>query len=762
MSATTSASNDAYRAGLAAWDAGLSVWPPKQDGSKVPDTKTWTHLQTRRASRDELSRVLRGHTGIGIFCGAMSDDPDPIVAAAPPIEAMDIDCRDTYHAALEAAEPLGLTSLIQRIEAGYCDDTPRGGVRWLYRCPSGDGNLKLARRPATDDELARNPDKMIIVLAETRGRGGFAIVAPSKGSVHETGKPYVRRSGKFSKIATITSDERADLHRLIRTFDRMPVRQAAEPKPTPANGDGTRPGDDYNARVTWPDVIEPHGWTRAYTRRDDVTLWRRPGKQGPGISATTNHAGSDLLCVFSTSTPFETIDAGHTYTKFGAYAVLNHGGDFGAAARALGGQGYGQPRTQGAPEPRSDTRTNSVIASCPPPGSAARDDTATAVLTRLSTVKPIAVEWLWHGRLARGKYTLIAGDPGGGKTSLGLDCASRLSRGSTWPDGGTVPLGTTLLLSAEDGLADTIRPRVDRYGGDPEQITVLEAVRDKGGKRPLDLARDVPILIATIRELRPALVIIDPITAYLGRTDAHRDAEVRGLLAPLQAALDEHHAALLAVAHLNKDQTRAALHRPGGSVAFVAAARLAFALAADPQDDGRRVLAALKTNLCRRPDPLAFRFDEDRLVWEDGPATGMEAETLLRSTSPADREEQTDAERVISELLEDEASWPIDARVALEAGRAHGIPERTMQYAAGRMRIQIRRTGFGGKGRWLWYRPIGATKGAACAYACDVAPMASMKPIDASQSPIDAIDAKKSAFPRAREDDGGGGNGRLL
>jgi hypothetical protein len=194
------------------------------------------------------------------------------------------------------------------------------------------------------------------------------------------------------------------------------------------------------------------------------------------------------------------------------------------------------------------------------------DQKAEAVLTRLSTVEPIEVEWVWPRHFARGKYTMIAGDPGVGKSSMVLDCASRLSRrGSTWPDGTPAPYGTTLLLSAEDGLADTIRPRVDRFGGDADKIIVLEAVRDQAGRRPLNLARDVAILIGAIREVQPALVDIDPITAYLGRTDAHRDAEVRGLLAPLVAACEELRTAFVAIAHLNKDQTRAALHRPGGS-----------------------------------------------------------------------------------------------------------------------------------------------------------------------------------------------------
>jgi putative DNA primase/helicase len=339
------------------------------------------------------------------------------------------------------------------------------------------------------------------------------------------------------------------------------------------------------------------------------------------------------------------------------------------------------------------------------------DEPVTAVLTRLSAVVPTNVSWLWPGRLARGKYTLIAGDPGGGKTSVSLDIASRLSRqGSTWPDGTSVPRGVTLLLSAEDGLADTIRPRVDLYGGDPEQIIVLEAVRDVGGQRPLDLARDLTILTKAIRDIRPVLVIVDPLTAYLGKTDSHRDSEVRGLLAPLIATLDEHQTALLAIAHLNKDATRAVLHRPGGSVAFVAAARLAFAVAADPQDESRRILAPLKTNICAPPAPLAFRFEDGRIAWEASPAAGMDAERLLRPAPQGDREDVSDAEQVIHELLADQSAWPIDARQALDAGLAHGISERTMRRTATRQGIRMSRVGFGKSGHWLWNHPATGDK----------------------------------------------------
>jgi len=688
-----------------AYRIGFCLLPVAEDGSKRPDVPSWTPFKATRPTAAEMRAFDFTHrSGYGMIAGPASQCR----------EAWDFDDLDVYHAFVAAAENCGLGPVVSRIIAGYEDETPNRGRRWIVRYPETLEwhDCTLARRPGRDGE----PKVKTLIELPT-----FAILAPSNGRVHPSGRPYIRLSGDFETIASYTAEERTDLLALARSFDAMP---RPEPRTSVKSATGTRPGDDFSRRTTWPELLEPAGWTRVYDR-GDVTAWRRPGKVH-GVSATTNVGGSDLFYCFSSSTEFQ---PDKSYTKFGAYAVLHHDGDLSVAAKALAGQGYGIPASGTTPD--GD-------------GAAA----AEAVLTRLSLVTPIEVEWLWRGRFARGKYTLIAGDPGVGKSSMLLDCASRLSRGTTWPDGTPCPQGITLLLTAEDGLADTVRPRVDRYGGDPDQIIVLEAVRDQAGTRPLDLARDINILIDAIREVRPALVGMDPISAYLGRTDAHRDAEVRGLLVPLQAAIDEYHTAFCAIAHLNKDQTRTALHRPGGSVAFVAAARLAFAVAADPQDDRRHILVPLKTNLCRPPDPLAFRFDGDRLTWEDGPATGMDAETLLRSSGPGDRENQTDAERVIHDLLEEESDWPMESKLVMEAGRAHGISERTMQRAAGRLRIRISRIGFGRSGRWLWHRPpIDDIPDTAARPVSSMAPMADM----AQKTPSLSIDDIKSAFPRARE-----------
>lgn len=376
-----------------------------------------------------------------------------------------------------------------------------------------------------------------------------------------------------------------------------------------------------------------------------------------------------------------------------------------------------------------------------------------AIVTFLDRVEPTSVSWTWPQRIAAGKFTLLAGEPGVGKTYLALDCAARISRGLPWPDGTPAPLGTVLYLTAEDGIADTLRPRLDRLGADPSRIAVLEAVQETDGtRRSLSLKRDLDVLGRAVEQVRPSLVIIDPITAYLGDTDAHRDAEVRGTLAPLVDLLEQHQCALIAIGHLTKDQQKAALHRPGGSIAFVAAARLVFAVAADPQNLDRRLVVPLKANLCRPASALAYRVTEDRLVWEADPVANVDVDALFRPTLPQEREEQTDAESVIRELLQDEDAWPLDARQAIETGQAHGIHERTMRRTAKRMGIRVERDGFGRGGRWRWQRPIADSIPDSAPRTHTVSSMAAMQK-DSSIADNNNIEDTKTSFTRAREDE---------
>jgi putative DNA primase/helicase len=210
-----------------------------------------------------------------------------------------------------------LGALVERIRHGYEEITPGGGVHWLFRCCELARNTKLACRDKTpvefdeDDkkaiEAARangKEHKPVKTLIETRERGGFVIVAPSAGKVHPTGGTYRLVFGGLRTIETVTPEERQALHELARAFDqmpRMPLPVTHLPVQTDARRDGGRPGEDFDERASWEEILEPWGWKRIFAR-GETTYWRRPGKEH-GASATTGHNGAGLK-VFTTSTFF--------------------------------------------------------------------------------------------------------------------------------------------------------------------------------------------------------------------------------------------------------------------------------------------------------------------------------------------------------------------------------------------------------------------------------------------------------------------------
>jgi len=328
-------------AALAATLAGIVVLPASPDGSKTPGVAggKWREFQSRRPTAEELRAwfIEYEQDGMGFICGEVSGG----------LEMAEFEDEHTPAAFVAFAHDSGLGDIVDRIASGYEERTPGGGTHWFYRIPGAvRGNTKLASKPCPGDptctkHVAGKPH----VLIETRGEGGWVVTAPSAGRTHESGLPYVLVSGGPGTIAELTEDERDDLWALARTFDKMPLREAAPARSLPAadHVEG-RPGDVYNARAAWADVLTPHGWTFLFNH-GDLDYWRRPGKQR-GVSATTGRRNpgdptSDLLWVFTTSTEFEA-EAG--YSKWRAYAVLNHGGDHVAAASALRGLGYYTPR----------------------------------------------------------------------------------------------------------------------------------------------------------------------------------------------------------------------------------------------------------------------------------------------------------------------------------------------------------------------------------------------------------------------------------
>lgn len=323
------------RAARAWYDAGLCVIPASADGSKSPFGQ-WANYQKERPSWPVLEAWLKSgqYDGFGLICGAVSGNLEMFEVEGRAAALKDgLGMRMIEH---------GYADLWVRISTGYLEKTPSGGFHWLLRVEDEPRrNMKLARRPATAEELAADPDDKVKVLIETRGEGGFTIVSPSGGRTHPEGGEWTWVSGRPSDIPVLTVEERDALHAIASTFDEMPAKVVAErteSKPR-AEGDPLRPGDDFNLRATWEDILCPLGWARVGSLGETKT-WRRPGKSF-GISATTGRNDGDNLYVFSSSTIFDTETP---YSKFHAYALIHHNGDFSAAARDLARQGYGERR----------------------------------------------------------------------------------------------------------------------------------------------------------------------------------------------------------------------------------------------------------------------------------------------------------------------------------------------------------------------------------------------------------------------------------
>lgn len=326
--------------------------------------------------------------------------------------------------------------------------------------------------------------------------------------------------------------------------------------------------------------------------------------------------------------------------------------------------------------------------------------TREAVTVNLADVVAEEVSWLWPSRFALGKISLLVGDPSVGKSFLTCALAATVSRGAPWPDGsGNAPRGSVVMLNAEDGLADTIKPRLVAAGADCSKVVALQAVavRDEDGREVetgFTLADVAALESAIVAAGDCKLVCIDPVSAYMGGTDSHVNAEVRGLLKPLGDLAQKQGVAVVIVSHLNKGQA-AAMYRTSGSLAFVAAARAAWCCVADGDDPKRRKMLCLKNNLAPDAGGMGYIIENGCVQW-----TGRDF--TRASEALAAPRETGDAVSEATEFLRMElALGGKPANEVLRAARAAGHCERTVREAKTRAKVRSVRVA----GAWQWTLP---------------------------------------------------------
>jgi hypothetical protein len=347
-------------------------------------------------------------------------------------------------------------------------------------------------------------------------------------------------------------------------------------------------------------------------------------------------------------------------------------------------------------------------------------------VVRMQDVEVELVDWLWRGRLARGKLTLLMGDPGLGKSLITHWLAARVSTGGQWPDGGEVERAAAIVFTIEDALGDTVKPRLIAAGADMNRVIAVRGVIDRKASldaRMFALEEHVALLEELVADEGATLVVMDPISAYLGpNVNAHRETDVRHVLGPLGLMAERTGAAILNVIHLNKGKDVAALNRATGSVAFPAVSRMVLGVVPDPLDeDGeRRLLLTLKCNVSRRVAGLGYRIEsapssalllrvgeQDRppvLVW-DSEAVIDDASMALDRGTVMERNQTEEAVYALRQIFANSDNEPLPATEVMRQLREAGASTSGSVLTAAKKQLRIRSKQRGLRGPWYWHPP---------------------------------------------------------
>jgi hypothetical protein len=327
---------------------------------------------------------------------------------------------------------------------------------------------------------------------------------------------------------------------------------------------------------------------------------------------------------------------------------------------------------------------------------------------RAADVKPQAISWLWQGRIPLGKVTMIVGYPGKCKSLLGAFLAATVSRGASWPiRGDRAPKGSVLMVSTEDDPADTIVPRLQAAGAEREAVHLFQEVMDNGGARSLDLTRDIEVLEQEATRLGDLkLIIIDPITACLGRANQNAAGDIRAVMMRLADFAARTGTAVVVISHLNKGGSRRAMMRAAGSLAFMAVARVAFLVDEDPSDPDQHLFLPMKSNLGTDHQGLSLRVESvnidaglaPRVVFgnEPVPITADEVLNGARGTKEG-RSALEEAKDFLESHLAEGAAPASDVQAAAKAA---GISPASLRRAKDKLGITPKKSGMTGEWRW--------------------------------------------------------------
>ncbi len=328
------------------------------------------------------------------------------------------------------------------------------------------------------------------------------------------------------------------------------------------------------------------------------------------------------------------------------------------------------------------------------------EPTAIDRLPEIKTMQDIqaeTVQWLWHPYIPFGKLTLLEGDPGVGKSWLSLAIATAVSLGHGLPGQTDLAYGAVLIASAEDGLKDTIKPRLTSMGADSSAIRAVDGLftLDDTGFEYLE---------NEILYHLPVFLILDPLVAYLsGDLDINKANQVRYATARLSKLADKYGIAILAVRHLTKGGSSKAIYRGLGSIDFTAAARSVLLAGEDPDSPQQRGFTHIKGNLAQLGEPVGYEIKGGSFYWLEH--CELTTEKILRGNVENSSSSLREAKDFILEIL---ADGTIPANEIFKEAENRELSSSTLNRAKRELGVLTSRAGEGGKrggGKWLWRLP---------------------------------------------------------
>lgn len=292
-------------------------------------------------------------------------------------------------------------------------------------------------------------------------------------------------------------------------------------------------------------------------------------------------------------------------------------------------------------------------------------------MIKMSEIQSQEVAWLWFPFIPYGKLTIVQGDPGDGKTTLVLNIAAKLSKGEGLDSKMklTEPLNV-IYQSAEDGLADTVKPRLETAGANCENISVIDE-----SIKSLSMI-DERLEEAVIRT-KAKLLILDPIQAYLGGgMDMNRANEAREMTKRLSLLAEKYKCAILLIGHMNKAGGNKAAYRGMGSIDFFAVARSVLLVGRIEGEPDLRAVVQIKNNLAAFGHSKAFRLTETGFEWIGD--YEITADEVLGGIAPkANKLEQ--AKKMLRELAE--TSTSVQSSEIFDMAEELNISKRTLENA---------------------------------------------------------------------------------